>query len=281
MTDPDVMRKAGEKLKKIRLRLGLSIREVERLSLELVAERQSPDLHLSRNWIASVERGRFFPGTLKGFTLSLILRMDIAEIHALYGFKPGDIAKEIRLSRLPKTHLIAPPAEPLTERAAPESPADDSTKLENASLSTRLVDIWGDVPVSLLRRQQLRPSLYGCIGMEDETMSPLLPPGTWVRIDVRQTHVKNEPFHKSAVRSPYARPIYFLDIRSGYACGWCQIENGILTLIPHPDSGVKTRTFRHPSEVEVVGRVTWIGVSLEDEPLAPSDESLRGRIGKK
>jgi hypothetical protein len=43
--------------------------------------------------------------------------------------------------------------------------------------------------------------------------------------------------------SPFARPIYFLDIRTGYACGWCEIKDGVLTLIPHPDSGEETRTF--------------------------------------
>jgi transcriptional regulator with XRE-family HTH domain len=280
MTDPDVMRRAGEKLRKIRLRLGLSIREVERRSLDLVAKHQSPDFHLSRNWIGSIERGRFFPGTLKGFSLSLILQMDLAEIHALYGFKPGDVVKEIRLSRPPKTHLIALPEEPPIEKASPEAPANDSTKLEKDTLSTRLIDIWGDVPASVLPHNP-RPSLYARIGMADETMSPLLPPGTCVRIDVRQTHVKNEPFHKSALRSPYARPIYFLDIRSGYACAWCQIENGILTVIPHPDSGVKARTFRHPAEVEVVGRVTWIGVSIEDAPPGPGEEGSRRGPGKK
>jgi len=127
--------------------------------------------------------------------------------------------------------------------------------LESTNLLSRLVDIWGDVPVPLLRHLDLRRSLYGYIGKKDRTMSPLLPPGTFVQIDARQTRVKKGSAEKGTGQSQFARPIYFLDIRTGYACGWCEIKEGHLTLIPHPDSGEQTRTFRYPSEVEVVGRV--------------------------
>jgi hypothetical protein len=67
----------------------------------------------------------------------------------------------------------------------------------------------------------------------------------------------------------------FADIRTGYACGWCQIENGILTLIPHPDSGEPTRTFRHPNEVEVVGRVTGIAMRIGEESQTLMEAALQ------
>jgi hypothetical protein len=103
-------------------------------------------------------------------------------------------------------------------------------------------------------------------------MSPLIRPGTFVQIDVKQTHIKNETVPRGS--GPFARPVYFLDIRTGYACGWCQLEDGILTLIPHPDSGVKARSFRHPSEVEVVGRVTEIFMCIEEERQAKIEEPM-------
>jgi hypothetical protein len=73
---------------------------------------------------------------------------------------------------------------------------------------------------------------------------------------------------------------HLADIRTGYACGWCQIENGILTLIPHPDSGEPTRTFRHPSEIEVVGRVTRIAMRIGEEKQGLM-EGLRGKNSPK
>jgi transcriptional regulator with XRE-family HTH domain len=270
MTDSGVLRQGGAKLKKIRLRLGLSAREVERLSLKLVSDQQNPDYHLSRTWIADVEKGRFAPGTFKVVSASVIYHLTIAEIHGFFGIKPGEITKEGGLFPAPKTHLVTPPDKDLVPAAV-----SDVKELENTNLLTRLVDIWGDVPVPFLRALDLRRCLYGYIGTQDRTMSPLLRPGTLVQIDAKQTHVKTEMGKKGS--GPFARPIYFLDLRTGYACSWCQIEDGVLTLIPHPDSGVKARSFRHPSEVEIVGRVTTIVMCIEEESMAQLEESLRRR----
>jgi transcriptional regulator with XRE-family HTH domain len=111
MTDPDLMRRAGAKLKGIRLRLGLSIREVARRSLKLGAERLNPDYSLSKASIGDIENGRFVPGTFKIVTLCEIYKLTISEVHAFYGIEPGDITKERPLFALPKTHLIIPTEE--------------------------------------------------------------------------------------------------------------------------------------------------------------------------
>jgi transcriptional regulator with XRE-family HTH domain len=281
MTERDVLRRAGARLKKIRERLGFSVREVARRSQLVIAERQNRDFSLSRAWINDVEKGRFVPGTFKIVSLSVIYQMTIAEIHAFYGIQPGDITKERPLFRPPKTHLLAPPEEPIFDNAGTAEESDMSQQLENTNLLSKLVDIWGDVPVPLLRRLDLRRSLYGYIGTKDRTMSPLLPPGTFVQIDAKQTHVRKNSATKGTGQSPFARPIYFLDIRTGYACGWCEIKDGILTLIPHPDSGELTRSFRYPSEVEVVGRVTGIARNIEEESQALLEEALRRKDAPK
>src|SRR6202023_652336 len=106
-------------------------------------------------------------------------------------------------------------------------------------------------------------------------------PGTFVQIDAQQTRVKKALAKKGGGQSQFARPIYFLDIRTGYACGWCEIKDGQLTLIPHPDSGEHTRTFRYPSEVEVVGRVTGIAMRIGEESQALLEEALRRNPPKK
>src|ERR1700737_747200 len=187
MTDHEAIQRAGAKLRKIRERLGLSVREVARRSMKLVAERQNRDFSLSRAWINDVEQGRFVPGTFKIVSLSLIYRMTIAEIHALFGIKPGDITKERPLFRPPKTHLLPLPEEAISESEGPTGDSDAALQLENTNLLSKLVDIWGDVPVPLLRQLDLRRSLYGYIGTKDRTMSPLLTPGTFVQIDATHT----------------------------------------------------------------------------------------------
>jgi transcriptional regulator with XRE-family HTH domain len=193
MTDPDTIRRAGAKLKAIRARLGLSLREVGRLSLKLVAERGNSEFGLSRAWLTDIEKGRFVPGTFKIASLSTIYQLSIAEIHRLYGFEPGDIVKQRPLFRPPKTHLLVSVEEDDIENGLTVDDVLAKSGIENTDLLTRVVDIWGDIPVPLLRHVDLRRYLYGYIGIEDKTMSPLLPPGTFVQIDAKQARVQKGP----------------------------------------------------------------------------------------
>jgi transcriptional regulator with XRE-family HTH domain len=281
MTDPDTIRRAGAKLRAIRMRLGLSLREVGRLSLKLVAERGNSEFALSKAWLTDIEKGRFVPGTFKIASLSAIYQLSIAEIHRLYGFEPGDIVKQRPLFRPPKTHLLVSIEEDDIQNGLTVDDVLAKSGIENTDLLTRVVDIWGDIPVPLLRHVDLRRYLYGYIGIEDKTMSPLLPPGTFVQIDAKQARVHKGPWKHSGSRFQFARPIYFLDIRTGYACGWIEIKNGVLELIPHPDSGVPTRTFRYPGEVDVVGRVTGVAMRITGEEFAPIDPRRRRSTPKK
>lgn len=268
---------AGAKLKKIRLRLGLTIREVERRGLKLVADRQNRDFNISRAWLTDIENGRFVPGGFKMVSLGEIYGLPIAEIQRFYGMQPGDIINERPVFQPPKTQLLAPP----DENVRPGASAPTQKELESTNLVTRLVDIWGAVPVPVLRQLNLRRSLFGYIGTSDRAMSPLLPPGTIVQIDPKRTRVQSGPFQKGVEESQFARPIYFLDLRSGFACGWCEIKGGVLTLIPHPLSGEPTRTFRYPDEVDVVGRVTFIWRSIIEEHFTAIDEAIRRDPPKK
>ena len=65
MTRQELAARAGAKLRKVRVRLGLSVREVERRSQKLAQERQSRDYFLSRAWITDIENGKFIPGLFK------------------------------------------------------------------------------------------------------------------------------------------------------------------------------------------------------------------------
>jgi transcriptional regulator with XRE-family HTH domain len=279
MARPEGIVRAGAKLRRIRVRLGLSARDVERLSMELAQQRHNPYLSFSRTWITDVETGRFVPGSFKMASLAEIYGMELEEIHKLYNVS-RDITKERPAYRPPTTQLLTPRQDPLENRAeAGDLPTE--MRMEETNLLTGIVDIWGSVPVPLLRRFGLEQSLYGYIGTEDKSMAPLLPPGSFVQIDAKQNRIKKGPFKKSSSESHFARPIYFLDIRKGYKCGWCEQKDRVLTLIPHPDSGEQTQTFRYPDEVSVVGRVTAVTMSIEEERFAPPGEEGKVRIGAK
>lgn len=110
--------------------------------------------------------------------------------------------------------------------------------------------------------------IYGRIGLDDWTMWPLLRPGCIVRINTR---------HKAIARhgswsNDYNRPIYFLEIRDGFVCGWCDLHDRQLILTPHSLSPASTRSFMIDREVEVRGRV--VGYTLDCESPCSDRHSL-------
>jgi transcriptional regulator with XRE-family HTH domain len=275
MASDEALVRAGKMLRRIRKRRGLSVREVARRSEQLARDQGNREYSLSRASIMDIEAGRFLPGIFKTATLAIVYDLTVPEIHGLFGVKPDDIVRERMLSGAPKTHLVSPDEADRSDlenvRMALE--ADPLLELEKTSLLSRLIAIWGDIPVPALRHLDRRRYLYGYIGLEDRTMEPLLPPGTLVQIDAKQTRIIRREAKKPTGQSPFDRPIYFLDVRDAYRCGWCDIKGGQLMLIPHPDSPAEVQTFRFPNEVEVVGRVTGVAMRIAGSSTAV-DESV-------
>ena len=254
---------AGAKLREIRERLGLSVRDVQERSLLLCAQHHSDNYKLSRAWVTEVEKGRFVPASVKMASLCAVYGIEISEVQKMYGIDPTDVRVEHPYFGPPKTYLLSPFEIP-HEDSGPGEDRPKRMKLGETNLVTRLIDRWGALPVPLLRKFALKRSVYGYIGMEDFTLSPLIVPGTFVQIDVKQNYIRRT-FSQTPSQSHFARPVYFLDVRTGYACGYCELKDGILTLIPHPDSGEPIRTFKYPDEVTIVGRVTHIAMRIEEE----------------
>src|SRR5258705_3265934 len=99
MTRSEANVRAGAKLRGIRVRLGLSVRDVERLSIELAENRHNPYLAFSKTWITDIEKGRFVPGRFKMASLAEIYGMELVEIHKLYGVPPAVISpRSVRYS---------------------------------------------------------------------------------------------------------------------------------------------------------------------------------------
>ncbi len=122
-----------------------------------------------------------------------------------------------------------------------------------------MVEIWGEVPIGFIQNLDLRHSLYGYIGLQDFTLHPLLRPGTFVQIDQRVRKI--QPLRW---RSEYDRPIYFIELRDGYACSWCEMQDGHLLLLPHPLSPVRVRRLNYGVDAEIIGQVTAVAMRLTD-----------------
>ena len=68
---------------------------------------------------------------------------------------------------------------------------------------------------------------------------------------------------------------YFVELRSGYAYSWCQVDRGQAGNNSSP-SFPDVRRFDYPSQAEIVGRVTGAAMRIVGEKMAESSEPSGG-----
>jgi transcriptional regulator with XRE-family HTH domain len=251
----------GLRLRQARERLGLTYRDVERASFELAARRGRPEFVLRISRLADIENHEVVPGLHKLYTLAAVYHLSPVEISGWYDVPLADFFQDGSLLPSPLTHLAAAPA---TMRVPMRfDPAFDPQRTEFLS---RMVERWGRWEGALGGADAA--NAYGYVGLADRRMEPLLRPGSVVLVDTRMRQIEN-----GAWTSEYDRPLYFVDVRTGYRCGWFSQEASRLILHPHPLSRCSPETYRFPEEAEVVGRVVGVVTRLNEDAATLSAES--------
>jgi transcriptional regulator with XRE-family HTH domain len=249
--------RAGEQIRELRNRLGVTTREVEEFSRTIAEDRQNEEFYISNAWLTQLENKNSIPSIYKLYSLSVIYRTKFSDLLVIFGIDLNATSRYQLALPLEHTHLTAfespDPAQPVTFPVR----FDKSFNLETTSLISRMVEVWGEVPVALIQKLDVRHCQYGYIGTQDYTMHPLLRPGSFVQIENHSVRVQGSEW-----RTEYDRPIYFIELRDGYACSWCEVRGAQLTLVPHPISGCSIRQFAYPSEAEIVGQVTGVAMRL-------------------
>lgn len=90
-------------------------------------------------------------------------------------------------------------------------------------------------------------------------MFPVIPPGSLVVIDDSRRRIQNAGW-----TNEHDRPIYFLEHREGYVCSWCTLRETRLIVQPHPASFCEPESYEYPAEIEVIGQVTHVAMSLDE-----------------
>src|SRR6267378_7816739 len=146
MEPRDLARSAGAKLKGLRVHLALTLREVEARSLKLAEEKKNPDFFISRGWLNNVENGSYTPSIYKLYSLSVIYRDSWTNIISFFGLRPSDIGRDQALFGLPNTLLVQNDLPDSEQVVLPVRMRED-LQLERTNLLSRLVEIWGEIPV--------------------------------------------------------------------------------------------------------------------------------------
>jgi hypothetical protein len=136
----------------------------------------------------------------------------------------------------------------------------EGLSLYRTTILPRTVQTANRRPVALIRNYETRRIIRGYIGLNDSTMYPMIRPGSFVRIDTRQRKLLLVGW-----RNEYERPIYFIELRDAYACGWCELHGNYLLIIPHYSSPDSIRRFAYPREAEIIGQVTDFDTPCVDE----------------
>jgi len=251
---------AGQQLKTLRNRCNITVREVEQASRRIAAAKGDKRFRISNGWLAQLENGMSEPSISKLFSLSVIYHANFLDLIRLYDVDVNHKEKYERVANPHITQLFSPEdSEDLPQPADLDAPLQCHTRLMPELKTTTN---W----MQVLRPEDQRDSIvYGYIGKGDFTMYPLIRPGSFLRIDTKQNKLRS-----SAWRNEYERPIYFIELRGAYACGWCELQGNQLLIIPHQSSPASIRRFTYPREAEIVGRVTGYNTTCVDRELDTS-----------
>jgi transcriptional regulator with XRE-family HTH domain len=248
----------GLRLRQSREKLKLTYREVEKASYELAAKRGRREfiLHISR--LADIENRNVIPSLHKLYSLAVIYHVDAMEIASWY---------EAPFLQRFQDESAFPSAVTHLSEVRPEIAAqgEENFARRETELLKQLPPALGSFPATV--SADLSRCRYGYVGLADRRMAPILRPGSIVLVDTGTRNIEDRQWWNE-----YERPIYFVELKEGYRCGWFQKERSRLMMQPHVLSRCAPEVWHMPEEAEVVGKVVGLVMSLT-EPFANHEEA--------
>ncbi len=250
------MEEAGQKLKRTRERLNLRYRDVEQASQKIAERHKSDEFAIALSRLADIENKGTVPSIFRLYTLCTIYRLDFQDVLEWYGVNLSSLPGDAATIELECTHLVAFTSDGHGDIQVPLS-LDPGVDLRRTTFLSRVIQRWGKLPLMLLNGVDLRNHRYAFIGTEDWSMYPLLQPGSLVVIDETKRKILSGGWSNE-----FERPIYFLEHREGYLCGWCTLDGGRVMVQPHPASMCNPTVYAFPDEIDVIGQVTGVAMRL-------------------
>jgi hypothetical protein len=232
--------------------------DVERLSRAIADVKGNADFYVSHSTLADIETGSV-PSVHKLFSLAACLKVSLEELLLVFGIDSNEVRQ------------FAGPTEAGLSQVESSKAREPSFRFQlnlDASLNSHETNLLKLNPQELaalspVLRKRLDPRRYryAVVGLNDDTMGDLIPPGSLVEVDVMQNTVQVSDW-----RSMRERPIYLVWHTDGHSCCWCQMEGKDMTLLPHPLSHQPIRRFKVPREASVIGRVINAWLPFEHSP---------------
>jgi transcriptional regulator with XRE-family HTH domain len=244
----------GARLRRERERLKMTYRQVAEASKLVAGRRGSREFAIGISRLADIENQGKIPTMYRLYTLCAIYKLDFDEVLRWYNVPVEQLASDGLAAGLDQTHALN-----FSNSRTVTLPEWNGRSFnpQQTGYVSQLIRRWGKVPFTFLNGLETREFRFAWIGLKDWSMYPVLHPGSLVAIDDRRQKIA-----AGGWVSEYDRPIYFLELRDGYRCGWCTLDGSRLILEPHPASNQRAAIFEWPTEIDVVGQVVGVAMML-------------------
>src|SRR5713226_3818057 len=188
---------AGERLKELRVGLGLATRDVEEKSQQIAEDRHNREYYISHAWVTDIENGKFTPSIYKFHTFSAIYNRKITELLSYFGLPVGDLSRYRTFIGVPKTHLLDTGSDLEIEKVSLPVRFKSEFSLEKTNLLAR---VWR----SGTRSPLVSCSIWTCanpyMAISASKTTPSSPSSAPVRL-WRLTQIKERSALRDGVRS--------------------------------------------------------------------------------
>jgi transcriptional regulator with XRE-family HTH domain len=247
----------GRALRRIRERLRLRYRDVEEASQEIARNRNNLQFAVGLSRLADIENRGTVPSIYRLYSLCAIYCLQFETALSWYGIEIDALAADASRLSLRETRPVDFTCSPHAVVQVPMQ-FQTSPDLEKTFYLTPSVQQWGRLPLSIVGSLDLEHNRYAFIGTEDWFMYPILAPGAFVQIDESKKRIVSGGWLYEQ-----ERPIYFLEHRNGYRCGWCSERQGMLIVQSHAASHAHPEVYRLPGEADIIGQVVGVAMRLD------------------
>lgn len=251
------MYEPGQKLKHVREHLHLRYRDVQEASRRIANQNGNHQFVIGLSRLADIENKGTLPSMHRLYSLSAIYGLDFHLVLSWYGVDLQGLAADSARLGLAETHPIDFQFPDPAQAEVPITVNPD-VDVRRTGYFSKQIERWGKLPLLLLNSLDLKRQRYGFIGTDDWSMYPLIPPGSFIQIDESRRRISEDGWVHE-----YERPIYFLEHRNGFRCGWCTDREGILIVQPHSESHLPPQIFKYPGEADILGQVVGVAMRLD------------------
>ena len=254
------MTESGQLIRKLREDRFLKSRDVERQSRVIADRKANDDYYIGHATLSDVENGTI-PGIYKIESVAIIFKIPLTHMLRVFGIDFRDTEQPLLVD--PPRETALEPVDLTETDVSFRLNFDNRVDLRETNLLQGKPEEWGIAPAALLKRLQPQRFTYAVVGLDDDSMADIIPPGSLIEIDRGQAVIQ-----ESFWRTLRERPIYLVWHDEGYSCVWCQQDRHEILLIPHPASKAPVRRLR-VREANIIGRIVHAWCSLQLPPLQP------------